>query len=119
MTFSLKIVFFISDLFFLNLAILLSFYFSEGSFWISENVNELYLVLFSNIGWLFLVLVSNPYSLNKGWSLSKIVKSQSAFIFIHSLIIVSLVAFFGKNYSITQVLLVYLIFIPLFFIWKV
>ena len=119
MTFSLKIIFFISDLFFLNLAILSSFYFNEGSFWISENVNELYLILFSNIGWFFLVLVSNPYSLNKGWSLSKIVKSQSAFIFIHSLIIISLVAFFGKSYSITQVLLVYLIFIPVFFIWKV
>lgn len=119
MTFPLKIIFFISDIFFLNLAILLSFFYTEGDFRISDNINGLYLILFSNIGWFFLVLVSNPYSLNKGWSLSKIVKSQFAFIFIHLLIILSLVIFFGKSYSLVQILMIYFIFIPFFFVWKV
>jgi len=119
MTFSLKLIFFLSDLIFLNLAIAFSFYFTEHSLRIDENANELYLILFSNIGWLFLVLVANPYSLHKGWSLSKIIKSQSVFLFIHLLIIVSLIVFFGKNYSLSQVLIVYLIFLPLFFVWKV
>lgn len=119
MTFSLKLIFFLSDLVFLNLAIALAFYFTEGSFRIDDNVNELYLILFSNIGWLFLVLVSNPYNLNKGWSLSKIIRSQSVFLFIHILIIVSLIVFLGKSYSLTQVLIVYFIFLPLFFVWKV
>jgi putative colanic acid biosysnthesis UDP-glucose lipid carrier transferase len=119
MTFLLKIIFFFSDVIFLNLAIALSFYFSEGNYKISDNVNELYLILFSNIGWLFLVLVANPYSLHKGWTLSKIVKSQSVFLFIHLLIIVSLIVFFGKSYSVLQLILLYILFIPVFFVSKI
>ncbi|MEQ1585077.1 MAG: exopolysaccharide biosynthesis polyprenyl glycosylphosphotransferase [Cyclobacteriaceae bacterium] len=119
MTYLLKIIFFIGDLLFLNLAILLSFYLSKDVFWDASDLNQLYLVLYSNIGWFFLVLVSNPYSLNKGWSMSKIFRSQSAFIFIHSLIVLSLVIFFKKNYTITQIVFIYLIFFPVFFSWKV
>lgn len=119
MTFPLKLIFFISDLIFLNLAIALSFYFSDGNLKFNENTNEIYLILFSNIGWFFLVLVSNPYNLHKSWALSKVIKSQLVFLFIHLLIIVSLIVFFNKTYSFYQVLLLYIIFIPLYFVWKI
>lgn len=119
MSFFLKLIFFVSDLFFLNLAIVLSFGLSGGNFLSTAGNNELYLILFSNIGWIFLVLVSNPYGLSKGWSVSKIFKSQIAFLFVHILIIFSLVVFFKKSFSITQIILVYSFFIPLFFVWKV
>jgi putative colanic acid biosysnthesis UDP-glucose lipid carrier transferase len=119
MSFSLKLIFFLSDLLLLNLAIIVSFVITEGVYFHNEGNNELYLVLFSNIGWIFLVLVSNPYSLNKGWSVVKIIKSQAAFLFVHLLIIFSLVVFFKKSFSITQISLVYFVFIPLFFVVKV
>lgn len=119
MSLSLKLIFFISDLLLLNLAIVLSFGLTEGIYFGAEGNNELYLILFSNIGWIFLVLVSNPYSLNKGWSLVRVVKSQIAFLFVHLLIIFSLVIFFKKSFSISQITLVYLFFIPLFFAIKV
>lgn len=119
MSFTLKLIFLLSDLFLLNLAIVLSFAVTERVYFHTEGHNELYLILFSNIGWIFLVLVSNPYSLNKGWSVIKIVKSQGAFLFVHVLIVFSLVVFFKKSFSTTQIALVYLFFIPFFFIVKV
>lgn len=119
MSLSLKLIFFINDLLLLNLAIVLSFGMTEGAYFLAEGNNELYLILFSNIGWIFLVLVSNPYSLNKGWSLAKIFKSQVAFLFVHILIIFSLVIFFKKSFSISQIAVIYIFFIPLFFAVKV
>lgn len=119
MSLSLKLIFFISDLLFLNLAIVLSFGVSDGIYFDAKGNNELYLILFSNIGWTFLVLVSNPYSLSKGWSVSKILKSQIAFLVVHVLIVFSLIVFFKKSFSITQIVLVYSFFIPVFFALKV
>lgn len=83
------------------------------------NSNEAYLIIFSNLAWFFLVLVSNPYNINKSWSVSKIVRSQFVFLFIHLLVIASLVFFFKKEYSLFQISLIYLLFIPLFFSWKI
>lgn len=119
MTYILKVIFFIGDLVLLNLAILLSYYLSKDVFWDNGDLNELYLVLYSNIGWLYLVLVSNPYSLDKSWPMSKIFKSQSAFILIHSLIVLSLIYFLGKDYSLNQIILIYLFFFPVYFGWKI
>lgn len=119
MTFLLKIVFFIGDLVFLNLAILLSFYFTDPNLTADGNLSKIYLILFSNLGWLFLVLVSNPYSINKGWSLSKILRSQLSFVFIHLLIVASLTIFLKKSYTSFQLVSVYLIFVPIFFGWKI
>jgi Undecaprenyl-phosphate glucose phosphotransferase len=119
MSFSLKFIFFLTDLIFLNLAIVFSFGVSDGVYFHEEGNNELYLILFSNIVWFFLVLVSNPYSLNKAWSVIKIIKSQVAFLFVHVLIVFSLVVFFKKSFSIGQIALVYIFFIPLFFTVKV
>lgn len=119
MSLSLKLIFFTCDLILLNLAIALSFGISDWHFLNTEGNSELYLILFSNIGWIFLVLVSNPYSLSKGWSLSKILKSQLAFLFVHILIIFSLVIFFKKTFSVRQILLIYSFFVPFFFALKV
>jgi len=113
----LKILFFIGDSLFLNTSILLSFTFSVGSS--SSNSDKVYLLVFSNLAWLFLILVSNPYNLNKGWSVSKTVKSQLAFVFIHLLVVASLIFFFDRRYSLIQIGMIYGIFVPLFFSWKI
>lgn len=119
MNYLLKVTFFIGDLLFLNLAILLSFYVSKDVYWDAQDLNELYLILYSNIGWLYLVLLSSPYELNKAWSLTKILKSQFAFLFVHILIIFSLVFFFKKTFSVRQILLIYSFFVPFFFALRV
>lgn len=113
-----KMIFLLGDLIFLNLCIVFSFIVSGES----ENgtySNEAYLLIFSNLAWFFLVLVSNPYSINKSWSVSKIIRSQFVFIFIHLLVIASLVFFFHREYSLLHISLIYILFIPLFFSWKI
>jgi putative colanic acid biosynthesis UDP-glucose lipid carrier transferase len=112
-----KLLFLIGDLIFLNLSILFSFIVTdEQRDLVSDQV---YLLIFSNLTWFFLVLVSNPYNINKGWSVSKILRSQFVFIFIHLLVIASLIFFLKRHYSLYQVTVIYLFFIPLFFSWKI
>lgn len=112
----IKLFFFLGDLLFLNLSLLISF-----SIWNQEigKSEKIYLLIFSNLAWLFLIMVSNPYNLNKGWSLSKIIRSQLAFIFIHLLVVASLVSFFNKDYPLVSIGFIYLIFIVFFFMWKI
>jgi hypothetical protein len=111
-----KVFFFIGDSLFLNFSIFFSFLFIVGS---NSSSEKAYLFIFSNLAWLFLVLVSNPYNVNKAWSVSKILKSQLSFIFIHLLVVASLIFFFGKRYEIIQIGMIYGIFVPLFFFWKI
>jgi putative colanic acid biosynthesis UDP-glucose lipid carrier transferase len=115
----LRFWFAIGDLVFLNLSILSSLYFYGGGFWMDAGVNNVYLILFSNASWIFLVMVSNPYNVTKGWSLSKLVKSQLAFVFIHLLMVACLILFFKQRYSMFQVSLIYLIFIPTFILYRI
>jgi putative colanic acid biosysnthesis UDP-glucose lipid carrier transferase len=110
-----KVFFFIGDLIFLNLCIFISLQNTEASI----DSGSIYLLVFSNLTWFFLVLVSNPYNINKGWSATKIIRSQIVFIFIHLLVIVALVFFLKQNYSVFQIALIYILFIPLFFSWKI
>lgn len=110
----LKILFFVGDVFFLNASIFLSFGIAP-----STMADRVYLFIFSNLSWLFLVLVSSPYNFNKGWSISKLFKSQVAFIFIHLLVVGSLIFFFHRQYSAIQISLIYVLFVPLFFLWKI
>ena len=116
MPYLVRVLFFIADLFFLNLAIYFSYLaqFSSG-----DNANRLYLIIYSNLAWLFLVLVSSPYDVTKSWTLSKIAKSQLVFLFIHLLVVASLIFFFRRSYSLLQIGTIYSIFIPIFFIWKI
>jgi putative colanic acid biosysnthesis UDP-glucose lipid carrier transferase len=112
-----KSIFLIGDLLFLNLVLALSF--NVTASWRSEASSMSYLIIFSNLGWLFLILVSNPYQIHKGWSVSRILKNQSAFIFIHLVIVASLIFFLKKNYPVVQIGFIYLVFLPLFFGWKI
>lgn len=111
-----KILFFVGDTLFLNLSISFSFSIVGGT---HSSSDLTYLFIFSNLAWLFLVLVSNPYNLNKSWSLSKILKSQLSFIFIHLLVVASLIFFFDRRYAVFQIGMIYGIFVPLFFCWKI
>lgn len=113
MTTIVRALLFTGDLIFLNISIFLSaFWYAKG--FRSGDINSIYLLIFSNLAWLFLVLVSTPYHITKEWSISKIVKSQMAFLFIHSLTVVSLIFFFKKEYSVFQILLIYILFVPAF-----
>ncbi len=111
-----KFLLFLGDLLFLNCAILSSSLLGEGIDRVSDNI---YLLIFSNLSWLYLTLVSNPYNLTKGWSLSKALRIQLVFIFIHLLVVASLISFLGKKYSFSQIGFIYLVFVPVFFLWKI
>src|SRR6185369_12777087 len=113
-----KILFFLGDIFLLNLSVVLSS-FLTGNWSNANTADKVYLLIYSNLGWLFLTLVSNPYNLNKGWSVSKVINSQFAFVFIHLLIVASLIFFFKRSYSPIQIGLMYLTFVSLFFSWRV
>jgi len=110
-----KLLFFLSDIMLLNLSVLTAFYLYDSAFWAVDKAGVIYLIIYSNLAWLFLVMVSAPYGLTKEWTVSKILKNQLAFLFIHLLVIASLVIFFDKNYSPFQIVFIYLLFAPLFF----
>jgi len=113
-----KILFFLGDLICLNFSLSVSF-FLTGDSRVNFQSDKVYLVIFSNLVWLFLIMVSNPYNLKKTWSVSKVVKSQVAFLFIHLMVVASLIFFLHRTYSAIQIGLMYLIFACLFFSWKV
>lgn len=111
----IKILFLLGDLIFLNLCIYFSIRITSSPI----DSSAIYLLAFSNLTWFFLVLVSNPYNINKGWSVSKILRSQFVFIFIHLLVIIALIYFLKQHYSVFQIVLIYLLFVPFFFSWKI
>src|SRR4051812_4810939 len=92
MSFLLRISFFV-DWLLLNLSIAVSYNIFGVSLWGAERSNSLYLFIFSNLTWFFLVVVSNPYDFSGNWSRTKILKSQLSFIFIHLLVVASLIFF--------------------------
>lgn len=112
----LKVLFFIGDTIFLNLSIFLSSSFFDS---IYSSSDLTYLFVFSNLAWIFLVLVSNPYNINKGWPVSKILKGQFSFIFIHLLVVASLIFFFDRRYAIIQIGTIYGSFVLFFFFLKI
>lgn len=116
---SLKVWLFAGDLILLNLSLLASLNFYGGEMWVGAGINNIYLLVFSNLGWLFLVMVSNPYNVTKGWRIYRVLRSQLAFIFIHLLVVASLVFFFRQHYTLLQIALIYIIFVPLFFGFRV
>jgi putative colanic acid biosynthesis UDP-glucose lipid carrier transferase len=111
-----RFLFFFGDLVFLNLAIFASFNLAGDNSNLSDKV---YLFIFSNLAWLYLTLVANPYNINKTWSLSKAAKTQLAFLLIHVLVVTSLILFLRKHYALIQIGFIYLIFVPVFFLWKI
>jgi putative colanic acid biosysnthesis UDP-glucose lipid carrier transferase len=115
----LRNVLFISDFIILNLALLLSILIIAPELLNTFDSGNVYLITFSNLSWLFLVLVSNPNHVSKGWSITKIVKSQLAFIFIHLLVTISLVFFFDQRYPVVLFVLIYSFFFVAYFLIRV
>lgn len=64
-------------------------------------------------------MVSAPYRVTKNWTVSKIAKNQLSFLFIHLLVVASLVVFFNREYKLVQIILVYAIFTSIFFIYRI
>jgi exopolysaccharide biosynthesis polyprenyl glycosylphosphotransferase len=107
MSYTTKIILFLADICFLNLAFYGSFASPTDS---AAYISLIYLIVYSNLAWMFLVLVANPYAVTKSWTVSRVTKSQLIFIFIHLLVVASLVIFFEKSYSAGRILMVYVIF---------
>ena len=83
----LRVAFFIGDLIFLNLSVFYSYIFLNIDLAGVELVNCIYLLIFSNLAWLFLIIVSNPYSIFRGWGFVKILLNQLSFLFIHLVVV--------------------------------
>src|SRR5882672_10040360 len=113
-----RILFFVGDLILLNISIVISYFFVGQPAFGNEVVNSIYLILFSNLAWLFLVMVSNPYGFTRSYGILSIFKSQISFIFVHLLVVASLTIFFKKSYDPFQVATIYILFVPFFFLWK-
>jgi Undecaprenyl-phosphate glucose phosphotransferase len=79
----------------------------------------IYLLVYSNLSWLFLIIISAPYSVQKGWAASRIVKSQTMFIVVHVLVIASMVVLFDREYSPMQIGLIYVVFIPGYLLYRI
>jgi len=118
MGFVLRLGFFIADLLLLNVAILLSYSLFGVEVLGPERVNTIYLFVFSNLTWLFLVVVSNPYNVSVTWGLRKIIRSQLSFILIHLLVVTGLIILLRKSFLPQQLAVMYLIFVPTFFLTK-
>ena len=117
MSILLRVVFFIGDLLFLNLSVVLSYSFINRLVE-SEKVNMVYLLIFSNLAWFFLIIVSNPYNFSRNWGAIKYLKTQISYVIVHLFVIAFLIFFFKKAYSPVQIGIMYSLFIPVFFGWK-
>jgi len=115
----IRAIFFVGDLVFLNVSIFLSYFMLNIQFAGQERVNSIYLFMFSNLAWFFLIMVSNPYGFSRNWGIIKILRNQLSFLFIHLLVVASLIFFFRKSYAPIQIGLMYFLFIPTFFFWKI
>lgn len=114
----IRLGFFVGDLLLLNVSILLSYTLFGIEILGPERANTIYLFIFSNLTWLFLVVVSNPYNVSVNWGIRKIIKSQLSFILIHLLVVSSLIILMRKSYLPQQIVVMYLIFVPSFFLIK-
>lgn len=110
-----RVFLFFADLFFLNLAIQVSYLTRFSG---ADEANRVYLLIYSSLAWLFLVLVSNPYGITKNWTLPKIIKSQIVFLLIHLMVVTSLILFFKRSYGFFQISTIYIVFVPIFFLSK-
>ena len=115
----LAFLFIVGDLFFLNLAIFLSYKLLSIQFLDNELANSVYLFTFSNLAWFYLLLITNPYGVSSATQLTILIRSHFSFVFVHLLVLLSLVFFFDKTYEARQIICVYSFFIPVVFSWRV
>lgn len=118
MAVSLRLMHFVGDILLLNLSIAWSILLFQSGNSVAMDAAHVYLIIFSNLTWLFLVMVSAPYQSIKGWTVAKIVKSQLAFMFIHLLVVACLVLIFKQHYSWLLLLGIYILFVPMFFLFR-
>ncbi len=112
-----KYIFFFVDICLLNLALYSAFY--VGNALTGNWAHSLYLIIFSNISWLFLVLISQPYGVTREWSVSRILKGQLAFLLIHLLVTSSLIVFLNRRYEVLHIVYFYIFFLVLYFGYRV
>ncbi len=106
------------DILFLNMAVVLSYQFTGGLIE-SQFVNLVYLLIFSNLTWFYLIIVSNPYNFSRNWGAGKFLRNQLSYLVVHLFVVAFLIFFFRKKYEPEQIGLMYGIFVPIFFLWKV
>ncbi|MBS1505298.1 MAG: exopolysaccharide biosynthesis polyprenyl glycosylphosphotransferase [Bacteroidetes bacterium] len=111
-----RVIFLIGDILLLNLSV--TFAFAVAGTDGADLTNRIYLIIYSNITWLFLVVVASPYTFSKVWDRPGTLKNQLIFICIHLLVVASLVFLYGKNYSLFLIALIYFFFVPIFYTWK-
>lgn len=116
MSLFIKVLLVIGDIIIINLSLLFSYRWVDN--YADVNHNYLYLSIFSNLSWLFIVLISTPYETTKGWAVSRIIKSQFSFVAIHIFIVSALMIFLHRNYEIEQIIVLYLCLIPSFFLFR-
>ncbi|HQQ95903.1 MAG TPA: exopolysaccharide biosynthesis polyprenyl glycosylphosphotransferase [Cyclobacteriaceae bacterium] len=112
-----RVLFFVGDMLFLNMAVILSYRFTSGLIE-SQLVNLVYLLIFSNLTWFYLIIVSNPYNFSRNWGAVKFFKNQISYLVVHLVVVAFLILFFRKKYEPEQIGLMYGIFVPVFFSWK-
>jgi putative colanic acid biosynthesis UDP-glucose lipid carrier transferase len=110
----IRVLFILGDLILLNFSLAISLKLTNHS-WAAGSSNTIYLLIFSNLSWIYLVIMSTPYNLNKGWSMARLIRGQIAFILVHLLVVASLIFFFKRDYSALQIGLIYLLFVPFSF----
>ncbi|HBK89369.1 MAG TPA: exopolysaccharide biosynthesis polyprenyl glycosylphosphotransferase [Cyclobacteriaceae bacterium] len=113
-----RIFFFFGDLVLLNISIWGSYIVSYTTITTNERINLVYLIIFSNLTWFFLISITNPYGITRGWGVQKALRSQLVYLAAHLLVVAFLIFFFRKSYAPLQVGLMYLFFVPGFFAWK-
>jgi Undecaprenyl-phosphate glucose phosphotransferase len=113
-----RVLFFVADLALLNLSLWVSYVWTGADIWGADRANSIYLIIFSNLTWLFLVVVANPYNVSPHWGIKKIIKSQLGYLLVHLLVVAGLIALLRKQYQPVQMLIMYALFVLSFFLWK-
>jgi FlaA1/EpsC-like NDP-sugar epimerase len=114
----IRLGFIVADVVLLNAAILLSYTLFGVEILGPDRSNTIYLIIFSNLSWLFLLITANPYNVTVAWGIQKIIRSQLSFVLIHVLVLGGLIVLLRKDYHPQQIATIYLIFIPAFFLTK-
>jgi putative colanic acid biosynthesis UDP-glucose lipid carrier transferase len=114
----LTLLFIIGDLALFNAAIAFSYWVLGIPFLSQDLSNSIYLFIFSNVGWLFLILVTNPYNTTSTRREAVMLQSHFSFLFVHLIVVISLIFFFDKRYDFRQLALLYLFFLPVVFCWR-
>lgn len=113
-----RIAFFLADLTLLNFSLWLSYAWTGGDVWGADRADSVYLIIFSNLTWLFLTVVANPYAVSRNWGMKKILRSQLGYVLVHLLVVAGLIALLGKHYRPGQLVILYAVFVISFILWK-